>query len=185
MKRSLLCNEPRIWKDCHFKASLESCRPCSLLTCQAGIKRPPIIISLFSNEPIVYLHLGWQPSRARGAAEAREVAIQILHVLVGDSLQHMLKVFFFTLEMLEALGNSDLGFWTAARISCQRKGNLEDLGEGNLDMHIILDWMWHFLNFWRNPSIYPSKKEREKNSLYKAYKIQSLFLSFTNHLSLI
>lgn len=64
VKRSLLCNEPRIWKDCHFKASLESCRPCSLLTCQAGIKRSPIIISLFSNEPIVYLHLGWQPSRA-------------------------------------------------------------------------------------------------------------------------
>lgn len=37
------------------------------------------------------------------------MAIQILHVLVGDSLQLMFKVVvFFSLEMFGALGNSDL-----------------------------------------------------------------------------
>lgn len=41
------------------------------------------------------------------------MAIQILHVLVGDSLQLMFKVVFlffvfFSLEMFRALGNSDL-----------------------------------------------------------------------------
>lgn len=36
------------------------------------------------------------------------MAIQILHVLVGDSLPMFKVVFFFSLDMLVALGNSDL-----------------------------------------------------------------------------
>lgn len=46
--------------------------------------------------------------------------------------------------MFVALGNSDLDLYY-----CQdflpKKGNLGDLGEGNIDMHIILEWMRYLL----------------------------------------
>ncbi len=190
MKRSLLCNEPRIWKDCHFKASLESCRPSSLLTCQAGIKRPPIIISLFSNEPIVYLHLGWQPSRAHSAAEAREVAIQILHVLVGDSLQHIFKVFFFSLEMFVALGNSDLDLY-----GCQdflpKKRQFRRFRRRKFWYAYNFGPMRHLLYFWTNPSIYPSATSlfhylgsgRKRKKPWKLW-FAICFFSFSHHFKL-
>lgn len=116
-----------------------------------GLNVPPIIISLFSNEPIVYLHLGWQPSRAHGDAEAQEVAIQILHVLAGDLRQPGLDFFFST--KFQHVANSWKSFFTFVRlpiVSAKRKGNLEDWTEGDFDMHTILNWI-----LWTNPSVYP------------------------------
>lgn len=140
MKCSLLCNEPRIWKDCHFKASLESCRPCCLLTCQTGIKRSPIIISLFSNEPIVYLHLGWQPSGPYRFVEALEVDIQMLLVFARDSLQHTLKVLGVFLKRFVALGNSDLVLCDCQAFLPKKRqfGRFSTSYEGNFELHFVV-----------------------------------------------
>ena len=107
------------------KGLLKSCRSCCLLTCQAGIKRSPIIISLFLNESIVYLHLGWQPSRAcravgrRGVEDTRKWRHSELRVFAWDppppppsfSLAHVRSLVVlaraFT-QLFAALGKADL-----------------------------------------------------------------------------
>lgn len=114
------------------------------------------------------------------------MAIQILHVLVGNSLQPMFKVFFFfSLEMFVALGDLDLygcqDFLPKKRqfrrFTRRKFGYAYNFG---LDVALVV-----FLNKPINLSfcyitfllLGLRKKERKKSSC-TAYKILSFFLSF-------